>query len=487
MAAERQTPSVDVIASLPLQEYIALFGPSMLHELKKHNMGEYALKTFALAQKLEKYVDKIGIFERVQHTKQEPTLKEDTSVVRQPEINSPIPTDHMEVGNLTDLARLPNILPSEWSIEEVAPEVFDHRMVSGLLSERQWRETPPPKFVPETKKHAYVLLDISYSMEDYGKQMFSEAVTLAFLRRSLQEGASLHITPFAGYPDNTYKGSTQKELQKMVIQLLKQGLASGTDIAYALAYAVHDIKQEGTYEQADILLLTDGGAQLSHNPLGDINLHTIQIGALSAVDRANGRDGRKTLKKWGKTYQEVSTFFILKKEIITERTTRGERAQAATAMKNAISSPLASEKDDYTGSEVTATRALRQQKQQEREAEQEQIEEELRETTTPNTKPDTSNPSPKQSNTGKPENDNDTSPRNSSSRKNEKDDEKEGGHNKLPSLRDLIDLFKRDSSKKQSAEEKLPKAPKLPKEKTAPSDKALQQLRRFVEENRSHT
>ncbi|MDO8622112.1 MAG: vWA domain-containing protein [bacterium] len=314
-----------------IESFIGDFGLDIVRD----HLTPDDLFLFAAAQKLDPWIDKLKIptATRVEPTGTKEKIEEEVEkVVERTEYTageqqSPIPADTMDVTTLDRPEDLPDVLPSEWSAEEVAPELFYRRMHQRELLRRQWREeTKEPvttedvvkekiireKEAPpeEIKRYAYVLLDVSGSMNDRdGRGIAARAFSLAFLRRGYLQRSKLGIRPFAAGVHQLSQGKTQEELKAIAVRITRLENAGGTNIHAALAHAIGDMRQGGAFDRADILLITDGYSYLGQNPLGDVRMHTVILGdpsvGLEGRGRQEVRQALKALKDWSTTFLHI--------------------------------------------------------------------------------------------------------------------------------------------------------------------------------------
>lgn len=240
---------------------------------------------------------------------------------RESEKPSAVPADRMDLTNLEAPEQLPQVLPGEWLIEDVAPETFLRKLRERTLLRREWREpTRTPITSHETikekvlveepappeihKQHACVLLDISGSMieSEDGRNVVAAGLALAFLRNGFKQRAHLSLRMFNGYVFDRLQGSSAEDLKRIAWRILNIEWGGGTDIQDALKTAVADIHEGGAFTRADILLISDGLSWLGSNPLEQIKLHTFLLG-LSAqqLKDANCRNAVNTLSSWSTT------------------------------------------------------------------------------------------------------------------------------------------------------------------------------------------
>lgn len=358
MSAERgqpETPSQDrrieqeIQLDTDLKRYILSFGIDPVHDLIPQDVT-----VFAAARKLEKYIENMKIPVAKKRVEQQKMVAVEETIEREiprttyleGEDPSEVPADSLDVAQMSDLRQLPGIMSGQWLEEEINPDRFLEKAVTGQLLRRQWlRKTRTPVTSYETieetilvekpappedeKRHAYVLLDVSGSMAEYGKEIAAKGLTLAFLRRGFLERSQLYVRPFTDILYDLKRGKTDEEFKKMTLSILHEEVADGgTNIQYALERAVKDITEGGEFAHADILLITDGEDRLYYNPLGSINLHTLILNhryeeppepnltdklAKKVLTRAEkSKKTHKTsirgeeLEEWSKTYKIIN-------------------------------------------------------------------------------------------------------------------------------------------------------------------------------------
>jgi len=312
-----------------LVSYAAKFG------LKLEDLTVEQAMILVAARGVEKHVKglKIPMSERSVDTgkkivveKEEERVIEKTTY-REGEKPSPIPADRMDLTTLEGPEQLPEILPGEWLVEEVAPDIFLKKLREQTLLRRQWRETtrtpvtshetvkekvlveePAP---PEVQKqHACVLLDVSGSMvESYdGRNVVGAGLALAFLLHGFEQRARLSLRLFNGTVFALSQGTSFEDLKRMARQILNIRWGGGTDIQDALRVATEDIRGGGSFTRADILLISDGLSWLGENPLGDIKLHTFLL-ALSPRQMLESESLKAlvTLRSWSTTLKSFGT------------------------------------------------------------------------------------------------------------------------------------------------------------------------------------
>ena len=329
-----------------IERYIQQFGLDFDRDLQPED-----LLIFSIARRVEPFIQglKIPIAKKPNPEEKKVLIErrvdrviEHTSY-RDDQVVSQTPANSMDIGFIDGLEDLPDIVPNQWLIEEVAPEVFYQRAINRELLKREWRETvrhaettyetvtdrelvevpAPPE---DEKQHAYVLLDVSSSMRSSGDYIIGKALALAFLRQGYEQRANLAIRPFDGRIGKLSSGRELSALRGITLSILRWNkYATDTNIQGALEQAVKDIRRGGEFTQADILLITDGAAPLTKNPLGEIRLHTLYLGSghlsyttegggtlteeehQKAEERSFGKDGDiPRLKQWSTTFRQFS-------------------------------------------------------------------------------------------------------------------------------------------------------------------------------------
>lgn len=130
----------------------------------------------------------------------------------------------------------------------------------------------------------YILFDRSYSMAEHHRLLFAKILTIEFLRRKKSSGARLFFRAFDYQVYQVEKVGQAGQFDNLVRKLLfiEPG-GKGTDIQLAIMTAAEDIKFEGMYENAEILLITDGCDRIEldtvKEALGEkIKLHMVKVG-----------------------------------------------------------------------------------------------------------------------------------------------------------------------------------------------------------------
>lgn len=245
-----------------LDQYASSFGLD-LAELDAH-----AIDVLMAAERVESYFKDLDF-------KLPAKYREGEQVTR-------IPSEKMEVNVIKGPEEIPDILPTEWAMEEEAPELFYKKLQERQLLKREWRE-PTKEVEPtpeEEKPFAYALLDVSGSMieEDPKRSVIGKALVLAFLKRGIKRNAQLGFRAFESDVHPRQTGSTKRELSDIARKILDQGIGGGTNIHRALVQGADDMKELAKTPRGDVLLVTDGLSYLGANPLGEVKLHTFLLG-----------------------------------------------------------------------------------------------------------------------------------------------------------------------------------------------------------------
>jgi hypothetical protein len=130
----------------------------------------------------------------------------------------------------------------------------------------------------------YILLDRSYSMWYRERMLFAKVLAIEYLRQKKRGGARLFFRPFDFQVYELTKLTDAADFDRLMRQLLfVEPGGKGTDITQAISVAAQDIRFDGMFEGAEILLITDGmdaidAAQIKEM-LGDkTKLHMLKIG-----------------------------------------------------------------------------------------------------------------------------------------------------------------------------------------------------------------
>jgi len=130
----------------------------------------------------------------------------------------------------------------------------------------------------------YILFDRSYSMLHRHRLLFAKVLAIEYLRRKKSSGSRLFFRAFDFEVYQLEKLSQPADFDALIRQLLfiEPG-GKGTDIAHAIAVAADDIKFDGMFENAEILIITDGMDRIEPEVLRETigektKLHVVKIG-----------------------------------------------------------------------------------------------------------------------------------------------------------------------------------------------------------------
>lgn len=130
----------------------------------------------------------------------------------------------------------------------------------------------------------YILFDRSYSMLHRHRLLFAKVLAIEYLRRKKSSGSRLFFRAFDFEVYQLEKLAQPADFDALIRQLLfiEPG-GKGTDIAHAIAVAADDIKFDGMFENAEILIITDGMDRIEPDVLRETigektKLHVVKIG-----------------------------------------------------------------------------------------------------------------------------------------------------------------------------------------------------------------
>jgi hypothetical protein len=231
---------------------------------------------------------------------------------------SDLPDNSMDVQRIRGIEDLPRILPMQWILESCCSELFFARLSRRELLMPLWHqdeEAPGDTMAHVShhelemtrtrsvrgKLHAYLLLDVSTTMNDIDRRgTVARGLALAFLRKGYYEGTWLNLRPFAGHVGDLTSGIGKESFHRIARRIIELSNCGQTRIQAALETAVEDIYRSGPCLGAAIMLITDGLARLTKNPLTHQKLHTFLLGELE-----QDSDTFVTLKDWSTTLQRV--------------------------------------------------------------------------------------------------------------------------------------------------------------------------------------
>ena len=231
-----------------------------------------------------------------------------------------LPSDGMEVSPIRGVEDLSRIFPVQWLLEELQPDLFYAKLAQRELLMPEWqRPAPGADFEEEApdrqrvddeaaaesaKQHAYVLLDVSSTMQDRDRRgIVARGLALEFLRHGQKQGAWLNLRPFAVEVGTLSSGEGADAFRTITRRIIELPNLGQTRIQAALDQAVLDIRGAGPCRGASIILVTDGISRLLRNPLADEKLHTFILGDLFEDTDESGTI--TTLKQWSETFHHI--------------------------------------------------------------------------------------------------------------------------------------------------------------------------------------
>jgi len=204
---------------------------------------------------------------------------------------------YMGTRRIKSVEEISSVLPNDVAIEDFTDLIrkAEERQldVRVLLHENETnasKETAPitdrgsRQMSNAAEQKLYILLDRSYSMWEHHRLLFAKVLAIEFLRRKKGTGARLFYRPFDFDVYELEKVVKRADYDALIRKLLfiEPG-GKGTDIQLALLTAIQDIKFDGMFEGAEILLITDGCDRVEVDVLQEafadkVKLHMIKIG-----------------------------------------------------------------------------------------------------------------------------------------------------------------------------------------------------------------
>jgi uncharacterized protein with von Willebrand factor type A (vWA) domain len=184
-----------------------------------------------------------------------------------------------------DLSRL---LPSEalYAIDPELEVIFARRMQERALMNYELNKTPPKEQGP-----IVMLLDSSGSMATPGTDadVWGAAVALAYLEIAQRQGRAFCLMHFGREVIEQFEfpAKAEADINKVIEAATFFEGCGGTDFANPLDTAAAYIAQSTVFENADIVLVTDGGARVNDTWLSawnkkradqGFNLYSILVG-----------------------------------------------------------------------------------------------------------------------------------------------------------------------------------------------------------------
>lgn len=219
-------------------------------------------------------------------------------VTRQWQEKTILPSDNIDIRPIQTLSELPQVLPANRLLQEVAPDLFAYNALTGNLpiaepqkpqvrteEKSETLEELVPRVIKGSspRQKVYSLMDVSLSMGDGYKLISAKSVMLAYLIKAHEENAQLFFRAFAGGTSDRIDCLTPAQFAPLARTILKYGLFSGTNAARALSFAIQDIRaidriQGRERAQTEILLISDCETQSGVPDIPrNITLHTLHL------------------------------------------------------------------------------------------------------------------------------------------------------------------------------------------------------------------
>jgi len=186
----------------------------------------------------------------------------------------PYPDNEMTIKNIDRYQELLKTIPTQYAFDD---DIFMQKLLKKELLVRDYQSR-------RLKKQAlYLLIDVSGSMDDNGKQksIYASGVALAFVRQAISEGSVYFLRFFDGTPHKLHRITTKKDAEKMAEILVKKPYSGGgTRIDSAIKQAIEDITKDPVkFEKAEIMIITDGydTVNTSKQELKKIKVHSTII------------------------------------------------------------------------------------------------------------------------------------------------------------------------------------------------------------------
>jgi hypothetical protein len=227
-------------------------------------------------------------------------------------------SESIDIGRITSVHQISHILPREFITN--LEEVFYKKLINRELFKKEFN-TPEGYSVSELvngreselnrKQKVYILFDNSYSMngEKFNKISTAKAICLEYLKNVQKENSQIYFRYFnqaMGPLLRIRKPGEIKDLIKYIIDL-NTFECYETKISEAVLKAVEDIRSDSEFRQAEILIITDGLADIPPNikeRLGNIKLHCILI---SGSDISHFLDLYPDEASWAKSNLEMGS------------------------------------------------------------------------------------------------------------------------------------------------------------------------------------
>ena len=181
------------------------------------------------------------------------------------------PHSRSEVHSITFSGDIQTLLPVE-AVKLKNPvlklkfyaDMLEEKLLTYQLRGKNWNSNSAGK---KRKGPVVALVDTSASMRG-APEILAKAVVLAITRRMLRENRDVKVILFSSkWQTVEIELTDKKRMGKEFLDFLKYTFGGGTDFNTALRSGLKAVKEEKTFQGADLLFLTDGASELSEKPL----------------------------------------------------------------------------------------------------------------------------------------------------------------------------------------------------------------------------
>lgn len=181
------------------------------------------------------------------------------------------PHSKSEVHSITFSGEIQTLLPIE-AVKLKNPvlklkfyaDMLEEKLLTYQLRGKNWNSNSAGK---KRKGPVVALVDTSASMRG-APEILAKAVVLAIARRMLRENRDVKVILFSSkWQTVEIELTDKKRMGKEFLEFLKYTFGGGTDFNTALRAGLKAVKEEKTFQGADLLFLTDGASELSEKPL----------------------------------------------------------------------------------------------------------------------------------------------------------------------------------------------------------------------------
>lgn len=181
------------------------------------------------------------------------------------------PHSRSEVHSITFSGEIQTLLPIE-AVKLKNPvlklkfyaDMLEEKLLTYQLKGKNWNSNSAGK---KRKGPVVALVDTSASMRG-APEILAKSVVLAIARRMLRENRDVKVILFSSkWQTIEIELTDKKRMGKEFLEFLKYTFGGGTDFNTALRAGLKAVKEEKTFQGADLLFLTDGSSELSEKPL----------------------------------------------------------------------------------------------------------------------------------------------------------------------------------------------------------------------------